>query len=635
MKQIKIKRIKFFIVFIGIALLSGCDKTFLNREPLDSFDEESFFNNSDDLKSYVNGFYDNPILLRRMGSNRLLPAENSTDNVIGSSPSDGINTRAVSSAAPAQTGWGKGYNFIRKINFFFKNTYRVARDTESRQYTGEAFFTRAIAYFNLLSTYGGVPIILKPLNVDESELYRARDSRQQLAIQIIVDLDSAIVNLKWDAGRGRINKKAALHLKTRVGLFEGSWEYYHSLKQTPFAVSGSNGFEFLKKVVEAGDMLITQQGRSIFNGTLIEMFQIKDPAEIAGVFFYRNFSRASSLTHNVYGSFIEGTSEGAAGYSITKQLVDQFLMKDGLPEDISTVSSNDSSLRSLGQNKDPRLAQTVWMRPVDADGNTIRFFDIYDAANNTEANHAYRNSYPGLSDTQQRSPSISGYRPWKGWLSDPSEYRNGETGDIIYRYAESLLNYAEAKAILGSLTQADLDATVNLLRTRAGMPNMDLGAINGWVTTYSSKDGYKEGAPNILNEIRRERRIELALEGFRRDDLRRWAALSDVVNGFKPLGAHAQEFIDYWNSVNNELADEGFVFQPADKVKIVKGIDYGLDVTENYFNPFFNSADFGNAGAGGFIDPSRDYLSPIGADDIQLYKSKNGVTLIQNPGWIN
>ena len=631
MKQIKIKKTMFFIASISILLLFACDDDFLNREPLDSFSEESFFNNTNDLKSYVNGFYDNTILLRRMGNDRFLPAENGTDNVIGSSPSNKLNRRDVSGKASAKTGWNNKYNFIRKINVFFKNTYRVDRDTESRQYTGEAFFARAIAYFNLLSTYGGVPIILKPLNIDDPELYRPRDSRQKVARQIIVDLDSAIVNLKWDAGSGRINKKAALHLKTRVGLFEGSWEYYHGLRQTPFAVSGSNGFEFLKKVVEAGDMLIAEQGSSIYNGTLIEMFQIKDPASIAGVFFYRNFSQSSSLTHNVYGNFIEGT----IGYSITKQLVDQFLMKDGLPEDISTIPNDDTSLRALGQNKDPRLAQTVWMRPVDDDGKTIRFYDIYDAANHAEADHAYRNSYPGLNNTQQRRPSISGYRPWKGWLSDPSEYRNGETGDIIYRYAESLLNYAEAKAILGSLTQADLDATVNLLRLRAGMPNMDLGVINSWATVYSTKDGYEEGAPNILNEIRRERRIELALEGFRRDDLRRWAKLGNVINGFKPLGAHAQEFVDYWNSVNNELADEGFKFQPADKVKIVKGTDYGLDVTENYFNPFFNSADFGNTGAGGFIDPSRDYLSSIGTNDIQLYKTKGGVTLDQNPGWIN
>src|SRR5690606_20059350 len=124
----------------------------------------------------------------------------------------------------------------------------------------------------------------------------------------------------------------------------------------------------------------------------------------------------------------------------------------------------------------------------------------------------------------------------------------------------------------------DLDNSINILRARAGMPNMVMADVNGWAVTYESEDGYDPGGNNVLNEIRRERRVELALEGFRRDDLRRWALMEDVINGFKPIGAHAQEFIDYWNQNNSLLADEGFSWATPEEVILQEGVNYGLEV---------------------------------------------------------
>lgn len=626
----KINKISTYLILFCIGALYSCEKDYLDLKPKEGFFEESFFTTSKDLKNYVNEFYDNSILLRRIGNNRALPIENGSDNVVGSGPAGSLNTRNISGAAPVNIGWGSNYNFIRSVNYFLENTYKVSRDAESRQYTGEVFFARAVAYFDLLSSYGGVPLITQSLNIDSEELYKPRETRDVIARQIIKDLDSAVVNLSWkeSAGDARINKESALLMKTRVGLFEGSWEKYHGEKSTPFAVSGSDGTEFLNEAVEAGNMLIEQQGTFIFQGSLIDLFNQKDYSGIAGAFFYRVYSQDFSLTHNFYGLFMEGTSFG-----VTKQLVDSFLMKDGKPEEISDIN-DDNSLRALGQNKDPRLSSTIWTRPTDENGNTIRFFDIFDAANNSGvASHAYRTSYPGLITAQQRQPSLTGYRPWKGVVFDPLEYRNGETGDLILRYAEALLNFAEAKAILGTITQADLNKSINVLRARADMPNMVLSEVNSWSISYRAEDGFDVSASNILNEIRRERRIELALEGFRRDDLRRWALLDKVITGFKPIGASAQEFIDYWNQNNNLLQQEGFIWSSAEDVLLKEGANYGLDSSGQYFLPFFNSADYGISGAGGYIDPGRDYLSPIGTSEIELYRKKGGVELTQNPGW--
>ncbi len=629
--KIKLRSINFIIAIMIGVLLYSCSEDFLEKEPVDAFSVEGFFNNSNDLKSYVNAFYDNTIFLRIMNNSRVMGNDNGTDDLISGGPSGRLNTRGVSGVAPTGTGWGGQYAFIRSINVFLENTYRVARGGDSRQFTGEAYYARAVAYSNLLNTYGGVPIILKALNVDDPELYQVRSSRNELARQIMVDLDSAIVNLGVNAEKGRVNKKTALHFKTRMGLFEGSWEHYHGAKSTPFAVSGSTGTEFLQDAVEAAEMLIDLQGGTIYTGTFTDMFQIKDPTSIPGVFWSRTFSQSGSFTHNIYGQFNAGGPLCA-----TKQLVDQFLMRDGLPEDISTITNDDTSLRALGVNKDPRLSETIWTRPVDDNGGNITFIQTYRPDLFPEGSEsAYSSSYPGFNLNQQRNPITSGYRLVKGRLLDGKEFRNGETGDIIYRYAETLLNYAESKAILGTLTQNDLDISVNLLRTRAGMPAMNLGQINGWGTTYSAQDGYEVGAPNILNEIRRERRIELALEGFRYDDMRRWAKLDDMINGFKPQGAHVQEFLDYWNSVTTELVDDEWDQGPISGVVLTLGVEVDVDATGEYFNPFFNNADFGNAGAGGFINPQRDYLTPIGSAEINLYNEKGSVTLEQNPGWIN
>jgi len=113
------------------------------------------------------------------------------------------------------------------------------------------------------------------------------------------------------------------------------------------------------------------------------------------------------------------------------------------------------------------------------------------------------------------------------------EYQRNVLDDPIFRYAEVLLNFAEAKAELGEISQQDLDISVNLLRDRVGMPHMK--------TNIDFVDpnwpDWEVPIEPLINEIRRERRIELAVEGFRFDDLRRWKAGKLVTNPKTYLGA--------------------------------------------------------------------------------------------------
>ena len=277
-------------------------------------------------------------------------------------------------------------------------------------------------------------------------------------------------------------------------------------------------------------------------------------------------------------------------------------------------------MNSLAENKDPRLAQTIW---VPQKG---RFYDYLPTIPN-----AYKTKYPGLIQNQQRNPCYSGYRIWKGVSFDAAEFDNGEVDDLIIRYEEGLLNFAEAKAILGTITQDDLNKSVNYIRARVGMPGMNLSEINSWNITYKKQEGYDTGAPNIVNEIRRERRVELMLEGFRLADIKRWAMFDDVFNGWKPVGAHAQEYLDYWNDAEKVLAD-GFDWKKPEEVILTQGNNF--DVIDGWINPLYKNADFkANSGRGYYIDPDRDYLSSIPRSEILLYKEKAGVTLEQNPGW--
>ncbi|NOR75090.1 MAG: RagB/SusD family nutrient uptake outer membrane protein [Draconibacterium sp.] len=623
MKFRKIK--KYLLILMAVIAGFSCNDDFLDRSPLDASSEETYFTKSSDLESYMNGLYG--AVIRNVSGNRWTALSGASDDLVTFSPNGALNKRSATGQAPETSGtWNNGFTNIREVNYFLVNSHKVSPlDDIAKHYIGEAYYSRAYIYFNLLRSFGDIPHIGDVLETDSEDLYKARDSRDYVATQIIADLDSAIVNLSWKgigaAVAARINKEAALVLKTRVGLYEGSWEKYHGEKNTPFAVSGNDGSAFLQAAVEAGEMLIDKQGTNIYIGgpewEYSQLFTLHDYKNTAGAYLYKVYDPGFSLIHDWHGYDVSGWYAG-----LTKELLDQYLMTDGKPASISAVGFDEKKMNSVVENKDPRLGQCVW-NPAKG-----KFSELFAG---TLAQHNYSTTMPGLIINQQRYPTPTGYRIWKGTIFDASEWRNGKTDDLIIRYGEGLLNYIEAKAILGSVTQTDIDKTVNVLRNRVGMTPMNLGDINGWGVTYNAKDGYDVGAPNILNEIRRERRVELLMEGFRADDIKRWALMDEVFNNTKPTGAHLKEFLDYWNDADTLLAD-GFKYNPPELVTLTVGVD--IDTFENGFiNPFWQHADFNINGEGYYIDPTRDYLNAIPSQEITIYESKGGVTLEQNPGW--
>lgn len=601
--------------------ISGCDEDYLNEYPQDAMSDETYFEQTSDYKTYVNGLYSN--VLRSSTQYKVKKLEDGSDNLYVEDPNSAIMMHSESGEADeTSSSWNNRYTYIRNVNYLLDNKDKIAtREVETDQYIGEAFFIRAWHYFVLLQNFGGVPYIDQVLETDSEELYSTRESRDYIAQKIIDDLDSAIVLLGWKnedyATAPRINKESALLMKTRVGLYEGSWEYYHGNKGTVFQVDGADGTDFLEQAVEAGDELIAYHGANLYIGSTgreyYDTFNRDDYSDITGAFLYKHYDTGSGVN----SSANQGCS-GSFAAGITSTLVGTYLMTDGKPESISDVEYDYTYQGSLIETRDPRLGQTIFNPDIGSLEDWLGFYTYSEAL--VEAR------YMPLVYTEQ---GLGGYRIIKGAPTSCISKWYCDEDDLILRYGEALLNYAEAKAILGTISQTDIENTVNVLRDRVGMTHLSMAEANAWSISYSESDGYDPSADNILNEIRRERRVELALEGFRRTDLKRWAIYEDVINGFKPVGAYYQELEDYWNDADT-LRDAGLTDSQILAVYLTLGEN--VDVTGELVNPYWQNSYFYESGAGYYIDPDRDYLSSIPTQEIDFYE-ENGVTLEQNPGW--
>ena len=627
MKSI-IKYSAIFLLMLAFSV-SSCRKDFLERYPLDNMSDATFFSAPNDLKVYVNGFY--PLLPRYHFQNSFDGANNNgidanSDILISTGPSGGLLQQGSNGQAGLTSGtWTSNFTWIRRANYFLNNYQRVIpRSTETRQFTGEGYFFRAWVYYNMLLNFGDAPIISEVLNTGSPLLYKPRDSRYEVAKFIIKDLDSAITNLGWKnsiyAGVGRVNKEAAIVMKARVALFEGSWERYHGRKSSPYMVTGKTGDEFLQLVEPAVLELIARQGTSLFasggpyNEAYNQLFSQQDASKTAGVFLYRVYDATQIVGHNFFDNVVD------ANFTATRSMLEAYLDKQGNPQSISTLQLNQKSLANLATNLDPRFRQTIWT-PDRGPQSKIIGLD----------KQALPARFPMINNAFSTNFAAGGLRLWKGAILDANEWRNGSTDEVLIRYEEALLALAEAKAMLGTIDQGDLNKTVNVIRNRVGMANMQIAAVNGWSITYSRNKSFDPTESKIVNEIRRERLVELAYEGHRVTDLKRWAVYEDVINKLKPQGAHYQEFFDYFNNVNLLVAD-GFTASNAAKCKLTLGVNFDIDAN-GYINPFFRVPEFRSTGVGYYIEAGRTYLSPVPRAEIDLYKEKGNVTLTQNPGW--
>jgi hypothetical protein len=413
-------------------------------------------------------------------------------------------TGAYKAGTATMTGTGTNWNFsmIRNCNFFLANYAKAAvSDSIKNEYVGETLFFRANEYWKKVKAFGDVPYINTYItDTSKSLLYSSRMPHQQVMDSVLSDLNFAVAHLAViPAQTGRINKYAALALKARVCLWEGTYRKYFTGAGDPSA--------YLQGAVDAAEQLMnsgafhlysTGHPQSDYYNLFIQEDLSKNPEAILPMLYLPNI---------LMNDIDRQLSQNGDGYS--KDFVRSFLCTDGLPTALSSLYQGDNTPDDEVKNRDPRYPQQIGTRGFDLlSGDTI--------------------SLPRIGTTN----TSTGYQCIKGRSNSSVAYNAGASSYdfFIFRYAETLLIEAEAKAELGQCTQTVLDNTINLLRDRVGMPHMIIASL------VKDPNSDFPALPVLLDEIRRERRIELGSEGFRFDDLHRWHAGTVINNPETILG---------------------------------------------------------------------------------------------------
>lgn len=488
-------------IFIILGLLSftliSCDD-FLAREPYNKVGSEEFFANEDELQIYANGLFVNNI-----PSAAELSYNNGTaDNIAVSSI---ISFLQSDYDSDKETGWTWSvWHDLFSCNYFLQNIDKAKSTTSAdvlNHYRGIARFWRAWFYFNMVKTYSNVPWYSNTIeSSDSAQLYRHRDSRELVMDSVLADLDYACQNLKTSSSYN-ITKYVALAFKSRVCLYEGTFRKYHKTNPaTGNPWNDSNGSEkFLNQCINASETLMSSGAYSLVSGdsaSYRKLFTQETPNS-KEVILAREYSTSLAATHNVTQTMLSAGNDSRR-WSPTQEFVNTYLNRDG-SRFTDNPNYDKKSFVENCQNRDWRLSETVV---------TPSYIKNY---NGTKKHYS-----PNWNIT------LTGYQVIKFNLDDTYyEQTNRATNSIpVFRYAEVLLNEAEAKAELGEMNESVWNKTVKLLRERAG--------VNGKVPT--SADPYliayfnNKCTDKWLLEIRRERGIELFMEGgnLRYYDLMRW-----------------------------------------------------------------------------------------------------------------
>ena len=584
----KYSTIKLVSLFVGSILTVSCNDSFLDRYPIAEISPENSFKTADDLRLYTNGFYEQLPSIRN-----IIDADLKTDNVLYSSIPE--EQRSHERILPSETGSG-GWDWedLREINLFFDNCQRCTDEAGRDKYEGVARFFRAWFYFDKVKRFGDVPWYETVIQTGDTDLlYKARDSREFVVSKIIQDLEIAVDKLGDERASDQVTRWTALALLSRVCLYEGTFRKYH----TELGIQGSD--TLLQKAYEAAGRVMDESGYTLYSTgnpdtDYRDLFAstLKEDEVILG----RRYSLTLNQMHNVNYYL---TSRTQRDIGLTKDLVDSYLQLNGMPFTSKTGYATMEFYDEM-QSRDRRLAQTIRSLGYQRIGGTATLLPDFAA-------------------------TMTGYQLCK-FLSDETQDGDGASyQDVAFiRYAEVLLNYAEAKAELGIITQDDIDRTIRLIRSRVSMPNLDMTSANQspdavLAALYPNVSGSCQG---IILEIRRERRIELVMEGFRWDDLVRWKAGKLLEPHF--IGMYFPSLGEF--DLDGDGAPDLMLYTgTAPSTTAAQSVEIGgvLQLTEGDHGNLIGFKDNTKQ-----FDESRDYLYPLPTGDLLLNEN-----LEQNPNW--
>lgn len=662
MKKMKYINIaKVLLLSCSLAILPACDD-FLDEEPQSEVSPEKYLLNESQLEAYVNKYYADYDNWKSDSDDKggMIPSfwgsengstykdDNATDN------QQGTNGRYLKDTwTVAQSGGKWNFTNINALNYYLQtvvprleNGELTGTESNLKHLVGEGYFLRALEYFFRLQRLGDFPIVKTVLPDEQEALTEAskRSPRNEVARFILSDLDQAISLMNNNVKKTRLSKNAALLLKSRVALFEATWEKYHAgtaLVPNGIGWPGAGkdynaGYQFpsgsIEKEIEfflteamsaasqvADAVQLTENNQIIRDqaskgkNPYYDMFASHDPSGYSEVIMYRGYDLSLNNSHHFNHYLYSG---GNTGY--THQFEQVFLMENGLPvyaagsgyagDDYITDTKIDRDWRWRLFMKAPKEAKAV---------DNIATVEYFPEA-------------PRLYVSDAKNATSTGYIQGKGYSLDYNDQLLGkdQTAFVVYRASEAYLNYIEASYLKNGNIDATADKYWKALRARAGVDtdyqktinatDMSKEALNGW-------DAYSHGAlvDATLYNIRRERRCEFIGEGFRYMDLIRWRAL-DQLNGYQLEGAKI------FGPMKSIFGDN-LKYDQADE----KNNNVSSPSLSDYLRP--NQVTSTNQYYNGLYFYEAHYLDPIAVQHFMI-TSPDGSTvsqspIYQNPGW--
>jgi hypothetical protein len=582
------KKIKIFLAIVIATLCCSCND-FLTIYPENNIASDEFPSSETDLELYTNGFI-----------NSLLPDDNGiafTDQYADYIATRNSTTFLIGDTWRPEDQGGWSWGNLRNINWFLNNMHKAKENVSPdvyNHYEGVGRFWRAYFYYNMVRTFGDVPwydYVLEP--DDDEQLYKPRDSREYVMDKVLEDLNFAAVHCTTDpkivGSSTRITRWVALAYKARVCLFEGTYRKYHTELNLTSSVE-----KFLREAIDACEIMMRESPYSLVTGGDVK-------TQYRSLFISDNLNEKEVILGSVYRTgvrmhdltWISFSGSAGAQWSLIKQFVNQYLMLDG-SRFTDQPSYETMTYTDEFKNRDNRLAQTVigpgYIRKI---GGTDRLL------------------------APQFSVTLTGYQLIK-WALDDDVHDGMSTSANslpILRYAEVLLNYAEAKAELGEMNETVWNTTIRPLRERAGVN----GAVPANYDSYLAAYYKNQTTDKWILEVRRERSIEMCCEQIRYDDLMRWK-LGELIelpwHGIYIGAKNTAYDLNGDGTADLTVSDSG----SASINRVVLGSGYRL-----------SEGDRGYLEYGYNINrmwQTRKYLRPIPTSARQI-----NLALEQNPGW--
>ncbi|NCB24482.1 MAG: RagB/SusD family nutrient uptake outer membrane protein [Bacteroidia bacterium] len=513
------KKINIIYITATIVALASCND-FLDKGPLDTFTNDNFWTNESNVTGYANTFYQDFLGYGNAGGTGLFYFRTLSDDQAGGSFADWTFQNVPASS----TNWRDGWIEIRRANILLENVDKVNMSDEAKNHwKGVGRLMRAWHSYQLVRTYGDIPWVDKSLDItDEGYLYGARQSRDLVMDNVLEDLNFACENMYDNTSKTKLNKNVAYAMKAEITLFEGTFRKYRKTEDGQSAPDQAGATKFLNETKNTASFLMNRSFtlNSSYQGNYNSVNLATNPEMI----FYKAYKQ--NVLHHSLIAYISSSTQLSG---MSKNAFESYLFTDGKPLALTTLDKSDAAVMKIGTKTvgGNVVPDTVMSIKGLLDVRDKRLSQTIDTAL-CYVGRGFTRFGTGISMTSSTGYGVNKYDN----KSLDNMYRNQTSANFthapIFWLSVVYLQYAEACAELGNITQSDLDNSINKLRTRAGIPNLSINV--GY-----SDPANNMGVSDLIWEVRRERRNELMFDNWARYwDLIRWHQLDKLDSSLHP-----------------------------------------------------------------------------------------------------